>query len=357
MARCRDRVGAIVRQVALRQDRIAAPRHERPTQFLRPEHDLRMIDARPAFGRGQIIPAVLPEDMRSFDPHRLLRQVDAAIDELGRFTHHLARAPVIFLDPDRTVAVIARRFVRCAVVDDIGSVVLPIDRWVDALERQPNRVRPRALRVLGGDDEVAATLDAGVDDVKGAIVVADVRCEDRFGHPPPAEIQLFGPVDRVGDLRPVHQVARMEDRQAWIMGEGRQSEIIVVAHPDHRRIGIIARQDRVAILVRTRRGALDAAAVIGEAAEPGWLGHGGADASGQQQAGHQGAEHRSLFRWQEFRRGQGGTARRHAAARRPRPGRQPSRCPAGPTGRAPAPTRAGRASAGRRPAATACRPD
>ena len=59
--------------------------------------------------------------------HRLGAQVDAAIDQLRALADHLALAPVIFLDPDRAMPLIAGRLGGGAVVDDIGAVALPVD--------------------------------------------------------------------------------------------------------------------------------------------------------------------------------------------------------------------------------------
>ncbi len=245
MARRADRMRAVRIEIALGQDRIAGKGHERPPQRLGAKDDLRMVDAGPALSGRQIIPAILLEDMRPPDPDGLLRQIDDAIDQLRALADHLAGAPVIFLDPDGAVAIIARRLGGGAAVDDIGAVAPPIDGGIDPLEGQPDRVGPGARRVLGGDDEIAPALDAGVDEVEGAVVIADIGREHRLRDRATAEVELPRPVDRVADLGPVHEIGRVEDRQARKMGEGRVDEIIVLADPRDRRIGIIARDDRV----------------------------------------------------------------------------------------------------------------
>src|SRR3546814_9604828 len=89
-------------------------------KFLCAEHDLRMVDAGAAFGGGQVIIAVLAEDMRPLDPDGLFADVDAAVDDLRALPNHPAGAPVEFLDPGGAMAVIAGRLVGGAVVDDIG---------------------------------------------------------------------------------------------------------------------------------------------------------------------------------------------------------------------------------------------
>ena len=246
MARRSDRVGARRIKVPLGQDGITFERREGTTQRLRAKDHLRMIDAGAAFGCRQIISAVLAQDVRAFDPDRLLADIDAAVDELGAGPHHLAGAPVIFLDPDGPMPIVARRLVGRAIVDDIGLVPFPVDRRVDAFEGEPDGVRPRAGRVLGGDDEIASAFDAGIGDVEKAVMPADVGREHALRRAAAGEIELFGPVDGIGDLSPVDKVFRREDRNTGEMSEGAVDEIIVVADPRDRRVGIIAAQDRIA---------------------------------------------------------------------------------------------------------------
>ena len=150
------------------------------TQFLRSQHDLGVIDAGAAFRRSQIIIAILAENMRAFDPHRLFADVDAAVDQLGARADHLTGAPVIFLNPDGAMPVIAGRFIGRAVVDDIGLVALPINGRVDPFKGQPDGVGPGTGRISGRDDEVVAASHAGIDDVEDTIMPANVRCEDGF---------------------------------------------------------------------------------------------------------------------------------------------------------------------------------
>ena len=57
---------------------------------------------------------------------------------------------------------------------------------------------------------------------------------------------MVGPVDRIADLRPVHQVAAVEDRDARKPGEGRIDEIIIVADAGDAGVGVEALEDWVA---------------------------------------------------------------------------------------------------------------
>ena len=62
---------------------------------------------------------------------------------------------------------------------------------------------------------------------------------------------------RMIDDRPVHQIARMQDRQSRRAVEAGCGEIEIIADADHIRIGIIREQNRIAIgpvrLVRNPR--------------------------------------------------------------------------------------------------------
>ena len=58
----------------------------------------------------------------------------------------------------------------------IGTVILsPTHKH--AIEAEPNRIGPRSGGIRRGHQEVAATIDARVDDVERSVVVGDRRRE------------------------------------------------------------------------------------------------------------------------------------------------------------------------------------
>ena len=129
-----NRIGPVGVHIPLGENGIVRIGEIGAAQFLRSQHDLGVIDAGAALGCSQIIIAILAENMRTFDPYRLFADVDAAIDQLGAGADHFAGAPVIFLNPDGAMPVIARRFIGRAIVHDIGFIPFPIDGWVDPFE-------------------------------------------------------------------------------------------------------------------------------------------------------------------------------------------------------------------------------
>ena len=59
-------------------------------------------------------------------------------------------------------------------------------------------------------------------------------------------VELPGPVDDVADLLPAHEIATVEDRQAGHVLEGRAGQVVVLADPADRRVGVAAGKQRVA---------------------------------------------------------------------------------------------------------------
>ena len=143
---------------------------------------------------------------------------------------------------------------RAVVRDPDASIVVEKDLGIDAVDfGQEDGLRPRACRALCRDDEVAAALGTGVGDVEPAIMVADRRREDCAGNPQPRKIEHVGPVDRIADLRPVDQIATVENRQAGVETETRIDEVIVVADADDTRVGVEAGQDGIAEVTGLQR--------------------------------------------------------------------------------------------------------
>ncbi len=152
-------------------------------------------------------------------------------------------------DPDGAVSVIKRRTGGRGIVHQPRrAVIVDEQRRIDAADIfDPHRIGPGPCGILGGDDEIAAAIDAGVDDIEDALVMGDGGREHAARQTQPVEIQLAWPVDGIADLGPVHQVAAAEHRQAGEIGEGGGDEIIVAAHPRQAGIGIEPGQHRIAI--------------------------------------------------------------------------------------------------------------
>ncbi len=233
-----------------------------------------MVFAGTAFGGDEVIVFAVLQDVRPLDPARLLRDVGAAVDDLDALADQFQVFVIEFLHPNGAMAAVARRFVGLAVVDEIGLVAVPKQRRIDAVERKPYRIGPRPGRVLGGDDEIAPAAHAGIDDVIQAVVIGNVRRVNAVGYLAAGKIELPRPVDGIGDLRPTDQIPRMENRQAGEMGKGRIDQIIVLVDPKDRRVGVIPRQNRVAVLFFARLRRFLRPTGIGKPLEPDGAGDG-----------------------------------------------------------------------------------
>ena len=230
-----------------------------------------MALGRAALGAGQIIPAVAIGEVRALDPDGPGAEIHAPVHQHGAGPVGSLARDVEFLDPDGSMAFVFGRALRRAVVQDPG-LTLGIDeqRGIDGAFKvgQPDGIAPRPGRVGRGNQEIAAAVDAGVQDVEQPGMMLDGRGEDASGQAKPGEIQLVGSVDRIADLGPVDQVLAVKDRDSREVGEGRGDQVEVVSDPGHRRVGIEACQDRVAVLARRkghRRRRI--AALIGEGFE------------------------------------------------------------------------------------------
>ena len=139
------------------------------------------------------------------------------------------------------------------------AVVVVEERRVEAVPVQADRIGPRPVDGLGGDDVVlripVAAREAahvGVDEVEAPV---DVR---QVGRPHAAGVADSGQVEEppLGDgaaqRAPVHQVARVVQAHARIPLEGRRGEVVVLAHAEDRGVGVEARQHRVADRSRPR---------------------------------------------------------------------------------------------------------
>ena len=111
--------------------------------------------------------------------------------------------------------------------------------------------RPRPLRVARAID-ACIPADRGDDDIEHAGVVAQAGGEQPLAIGVSAVAQLIlrpgiEPRHDMAEQPPVHQIARMQQRQPRCIGEGGGDEIIVLADADDVGIGIVGEQDRVAV--------------------------------------------------------------------------------------------------------------
>ena len=111
---------------------------------------------------------------------------------------------------------------RMAGVDMVGQIEI-------------DRVAPRPLDPVGPDHPARVRTLCWDVEIVAAVMLAE------FGRPHRADIAG----ERGADRAPVHQIARMPDDQARIAVEGREGHIIVGAVLQDRRVGMVARHDRV----------------------------------------------------------------------------------------------------------------
>ena len=130
------------------------------------------------------------------------------------------------------------------------SVVVEEEVRVDAALAHIDRVGPFARRVLRRDVKIPAAGHVGRDHVERAVVVADRRRVDAIPHADVLQAGLRGTCDAVADLLPVDQVLAVMDRHAGEIAERAVHHVVIVAHAAHARIGVEARQDRVAVAMR-----------------------------------------------------------------------------------------------------------
>src|SRR5688572_22692415 len=101
-----------------------------------------MLVARPALGGDEIVRAVYLENVRPFDPNRLLRDIDTAVHDDRPRADQLLRLGIELLDPDRAMAVVPRLLDRWPVVRDVRlPVSVEEDRGIDSVHLvKPDRV-------------------------------------------------------------------------------------------------------------------------------------------------------------------------------------------------------------------------
>ena len=142
-------------------------------------------------------------------------------------------------------------------------------------QTQADGLAPGTVDGVGPDHEVVALVGRARRevDVVAALVLDQVRRPDR------AHVGT----DRMRQRLPVHQVARMPDRQARVGVERGQREVVILAVLEHGRIGVVAGQHRVEEAPIAQVGH----ALVLDAALPGLRGVGGQRRAGHHHAGGQ----------------------------------------------------------------------
>jgi hypothetical protein len=124
--------------------------------------------------------------------------------------------------------------------NDLAQYALAMDRTNPLLAGSIDALHPAVLRLI------AMTAEAGQRSGKPISLCGNLASEPlELGH------GRLVPL-RIADLRPVDEVAAVEDRHPWKPGEGRIDEIIIAADANDARVRVEPLQDRIRILARAR---------------------------------------------------------------------------------------------------------
>ena len=208
-------------QITLRQDWVFLPGHKGLVQAFAAKHHLRMLVGRAALGADQIVPTVVFNQMRRFNPDWFFRQIHAAIDQqFFRIFQHRFLHRIVLPHPDSAMAFVQRFTRRFGIVGDIDlTVVVKKDIRVDARHfRQPNRIRPGTGRIGCGHNKIATFgrlgRDCGVDQIKHPVVITDSWRVNALRDLLAAHIKLRIALQRMANQLPVHQIFTVQNRQA-----------------------------------------------------------------------------------------------------------------------------------------------
>src|SRR5581483_11342961 len=125
-----------------------------------------------------------------------------------------------------------------------------------------DRVAPGPRRIAGYGNEIASGINCRAHHVEDPVVMTDGGREQAARDPETVEIKFPRTIDHVADLTPVNQIAAFENRDAGEVREGGVDEIVGVADACDTRVGMEARQHRVAVSAR-RQGLLERPIVAG----------------------------------------------------------------------------------------------
>ena len=178
-----NRVGTVARQAALRQYRIDGTRFERAERRRRGEDHFRVVGACSTFGSHQVVCAVDVVEVWTFYPAGMLGFVYAPVNNHLLFSYGTTVFPVKFAYPDSAVTVIFGLSCRTVIVHNVCFPVFVEEKsGVDAAHfGQESGITPVSfLRIIRGDEEVAATVYGCSDQIEQSVVriVFDVRSID-----------------------------------------------------------------------------------------------------------------------------------------------------------------------------------
>jgi hypothetical protein len=197
-----------------------------------------------ALRRQQEVRSVAPVEMRRLDPGAALGAVpqDVARSDQGQPNEVELTQPQFSRAGDRRLGGIP------ASGEPAAAVGVEEEGRIDTLGVEHHRVGPRSGRVAGGGQQGPRALPGAGDrrdQVEQALVVTDGRRPDAVGDLEPGEIDDPRPVEDVADRFPVDQISAVEDGNAGQKSERGHYEVVIVADPAYRRVGVEARNDRV----------------------------------------------------------------------------------------------------------------
>ena len=245
-----------VRPVARGQDVGVGVQVVRAADVARTGHGHGVAPTSAALGGDQIVPATPLVEMRG------LGQADGrALEDHLALADQLALGGGELLQHDAGEAVLAGPMIPQLVDQPLAAIVVMEQRRVEAGAVQVDGIRPWSVDAVGGDQVVvevaqgrargsahsraAIALHVGEDQPELAVGVGQARGPDAAAVGIAAHVQLAGTVQRPAQQPPGLQVARVVDLDAREPLEGRGRDVVVLAHPHDRRIGIEAAQDRV----------------------------------------------------------------------------------------------------------------
>ena len=211
-----------------------------------------MVIGRAAFCGQQIIPgravlALALVEMGALDQ----LEVGALIDVLDR-PDELAGLGVEFLQRDAGEQQGPAAMVPQHVDEPFAAIVIVEQARVKARGIHVDRIAPGPLDAVGPDDVImrvleraVLALDVGIDQPEFFAVMAEAGRPDAAAVGIAAHVELALARQRPGQQRPVGKVLAVMDLHAGEPFEGRGGDVIVLAHPQDRRVGVEAGQDGI----------------------------------------------------------------------------------------------------------------
>ena len=239
-------VAAEVRGGVAGQKGVHRPRHVRTGDLLRPSQGRAVAEAGAAFGRHQVVEAVVPVQMR---PLQAAAIRGAAEDARARAAKGAA-AGVVLLEHDRARMLVALARIPLQCDQPVPAVLVVEEGGVEAETIQIDRLAPRTPDILRRDQEVVdvevvgrRAQDQRVGQIEQLLrlAVGQAGRPDALMGRQPTQVVLR-PAQPVSDQRPVCEVGRMEQPDAGLPHHGRGCEVVVLADPDDGRVGVEAPQ-------------------------------------------------------------------------------------------------------------------